>query len=188
MALEQGQRLLSFADYMTLPDEPRGEVLDGVFVVTPSPDSRHQTLAFELAYAIRRWLEAHPEAGRVFVAPLDVVLRSERPAVVVQPDLLFVSAERASIVQKQVHGAPDLVVEVVSPGSAGRDAVSKRDAYVRYGFREFWLVWPEEFRIDVFRGDGPGGFGPASTLGEGEALTSPLLPGFSLPLATLWGR
>lgn len=189
MALEHGHTLLSYADYVDLPDDPRGEVLDGVFVVSPSPTLRHQDLAGEIFFELKSWLRAHPAAGRVFSAPVDVVLRAERPAVVVQPDVLFVLAAGSAVMMKgAIHGAPDLVVEVVSPSSAGRDAITKRDLYARYGTREYWLVWPDEARVDVLVADETGAFGAPRTLDRTAALTSDLLPGFALPLAGLWDQ
>lgn len=186
MALESGHTLLSHADYVNLPDEPRGEVLEGVFVVTPAPTSGHQHLVLEIGFALKAWLRAHPEAGQAFVAPLDVILRAERPAVILQPDVLFVSAARAAIVQDWIRGAPDLVVEIVSPTSASRDAITKHEVYARYGVREYWLVWPAERRVDVFVADAEGAFGPSRTLDAHDELRSEQLPGFSLPLADLW--
>lgn len=187
MALESGIPLLSHADYLTLPDEPRGEVLEGVFAVTPAPTSRHQRAVGKLYVAIENWLAAHPEAGQAFVAPLDVILRAERPAVVLQPDVIFVSAAREAIVQDWIRGAPDLVVEVVSPSSAGRDAISKRELYAKFGVREFWLVWPAERRVDVLALEDGGAFEPVRALEAADLLDSPLMPGLSIPLADLWG-
>lgn len=187
MALESGTPLLSHADYLTLPDEPRGEVLEGVFVVTPAPTTRHQRVVGDLYFAFETWLRANPGVGEAFVAPLDVILRAERPAVVLQPDVVFVSAARAGIVQDWIHGAPDLVVEVVSPSSARRDAISKRDLYARYGIREFWLVWPTERRVDVLTFGEGGKAGPVRTLEAEDRLDTPLMPGLAIPLAGLWG-
>lgn len=187
MALESGQTLLDYADYLLLPDEPRGEVFDGVFIVTPSPLTRHQILAGALYRQLANWLDEHPEVGNAYIAPLDVVLRVTRPAVIVQPDVFFVSAARAAIVEtRNVQGAPDLVVEVVSPTSGGRDAVSKHAFYARYGVREYWLVWPEESRIDVFAAASGGSFAPVRTLAPGDDLATDLLPGFALDVARLF--
>jgi Uma2 family endonuclease len=109
-----------------------------------------------------------------------VVLRAERPAIVVQPDVLFIAATQEEIIQDVVRGAPDLVVEVVSPGSERADGVVKRDLYAAHGVREYWLVWPDEARIDVFtRADGPVYPAPRS-FGPGERVETPLLPGFAL--------
>ena len=186
MALDHGHVPLSYDDYARLPDEPRGEVFEGAFFMTPSPSPRHQDLVGDIFVAIKQWLRRQPDVGRAFVAPLDVVLRAERPATIVQPDVFFVSAARAGIVQDAVRGAPDLVVEVVSPTGAGRDAVTKRALYARHGVRELWLVWPAEMRVDVLLAAEGGDFGEVRTLHPGAALTSDLLPGFTLDLTDLF--
>jgi Uma2 family endonuclease len=189
MTLDHGHPLLDYEDYMRLPDEPRGEVIDGVFHVTPSPGRSHQAIVGDLFIDLGMWLRAHPGIGRAYVAPFDVVLKRERPAIIVQPDILFVSAARAAIVDdRNVKGAPDLVVEVASPYSGGRDAVTKLARYAAHGVREYWLLWPEEARIDVFVADEPGRFGPVRTLQPGDMLTTDLLPGLTLVVGNILAR
>lgn len=188
MALERHPALLSYEDFRRLPPESPGEVIHGELVVGPSPVSRHQQVAGTLYRLIAAFLDTAPALGEVYIAPLDVVLRAERPAIVVQPDVFFVAAARAGIVQDFVEGPPDLAVEVVSPGSGRTDAVVKRDLYAAHGVREYWIVWPAEARIDVFVLEPPKGeatYGTPRTFGVGEPLTSALLPGFSLDVARL---
>jgi Uma2 family endonuclease len=105
---------LTYDDYATFPDDGlRHELIDGVHVVTPSRNLRHQVISGHLYASLHDHLRVHP-VGRVFFAPLDVILSTYD---VVQPDLLNVSNERGAILQDWVRGAPDLVVEIVSPGS-----------------------------------------------------------------------
>ncbi len=125
-----------------------------------------------------RYLEAHP-IGQIFYAPLDVIL-SEYD--VVAPDLLLVLNERRAVLQDWVRGAPDLAVEILSPGTAARDRGVKLKAYARFGIREYWIVDPEQKAIEVYRLAGPG-YELAKTFAAAETLTSPLLPGFTLPVA-----
>ena len=116
----------------------RRELAYGVLREPPAPFFSHQQLVFRVA----RLLEDHAEPrglGRVGLAPIDVVLDAER-ALVVQPDVLFVAAARLSIIRDQVWGAPDLVVEVLSPGTESRDRVEKLGWYRQYGVREYWIV------------------------------------------------
>ena len=118
-------------------NRPR-ELAYGVLREPPAPFFSHQQLVFRVA----RLLEDHAEPrglGRVGLAPIDVVLDAER-ALVVQPDVLFVAAARLSIIRNQVWGAPDLVVEVLSPGTESRDHVEKLGSYRQYGIREYWIV------------------------------------------------
>lgn len=186
MALENRPLLLSYADYMRLPPETPGEVIDGELIVRPSPNFRHQAVAGIIFRAIGNFLDDHPEIGVVSTAPMDCVLRANKPAVIVQPDLLFVSAAREHIIQDVIHGAPDLAVEVVSPGTFRTDNVCKRELYAQYGVQEYWLVWPEEEGIDVFTLGAGGTYGPARAFAPGESLTTELLPGFALSVARVF--
>jgi Uma2 family endonuclease len=122
-------------DYDQLPDEPRFELVFGRLHVTPSPASGHQIVAQVLC----RHLEGIADAsgGIVFQAPLDVVLADHS---VVQPDLVYVSAARLEIVGSRIEGIPDLLVEILSPGSARLDRREKLDLYARSGVQEYWLV------------------------------------------------
>jgi len=124
-------------DYFALPDEPRCELLYGRLLVTPAPSVRHQDVVLRLA-AI---LLAHERSrgGRTIVSPVDVVLAEHT---VVQPDVVFVRAERERIVRDRVEGAPDLVVEVLSPGTARRDLGEKLRLYAEAGVGEYWIVDP----------------------------------------------
>ena len=115
----------------------------------------------------------------MYMAPFDVVLSDVD---VVQPDLLFVSNERAHIVTTaNVRGAPDLVVEIRSPSTAGRDWTVKRDLYARYGVQEYWVVDPDERRIWVML-LGDGSLDEVGSYGTGDVLTSPTLEGLIIDL------
>ena len=110
-------------DYMSTPDGKRYQLLDGEMILAPSPTSRHQTIVLRLATALQQFV-AENELERVWFAPLDVVLSDYDVA---QPDLLFVSNARFGIVtEANIQGAPDLVVEVLSPGTAQYDRGYKR--------------------------------------------------------------
>ena len=116
--------------------------------------------------------------GRVYHAPFDVVLSDTD---VVQPDLLFVSNERSQIITPEnIQGAPDLVVEILSPTTATRDRTFNRTRYARHGVKEYWMVDTTAKDITVLLGDR--GFQVVDVYGEGEALTSPTLRGFRLKL------
>jgi Uma2 family endonuclease len=129
-------------------------------------------------------LEAHP-VGRVFHAPYDVVLSRFD---VVEPDLLYVSNERAAevVTAQHIRGVPDIVVEIASPGTRKRDETIKRRLYERAGVSEYWLVDPETDVVRVYRRI-PEGFNRAIELSRetSDVLTTPLLPGLALPLTRI---
>lgn len=132
------------ADYLRLPDEPRCELLWGHLVVTPAPVSRHQVVLLALA---RRLYEFALERGHLALfAPMDVTLFDHT---VLQPDLLVVHRERREIVDRWVDGAPDLVVEVLSPSTGRRDRVLRLALYARAGVFEYWIVDPETQTIEL---------------------------------------
>jgi len=130
-------------DYDALPDQPRCELLYGRLYVTPSPTLWHQHVAMFLW----RHLESIAEAAGGFAcaAPLDTVLADHS---VVQPDVIYTSAARLGILGKRIEGAPDLVVEVLSPGSARHDRGGKLSLYAEAGVREYWIVDPETRHVE----------------------------------------
>ncbi len=182
---DQGHKL-TYDDFLLFPDDGlRHELIDGEHYVTPSPILRHQAISGRLYLAIGNWLRDHP-AGQIFYAPLDVILSRFD---VVEPDLLYVSNQRATdlLSGKWVTGAPDLVVEIASPGTRRRDELIKRRLYEGSNVLEYWVVDPEVDVIRVYRRSGDR-FGRAAELSAeaGEVLTTPLLPGLEIPLADVF--
>ena len=165
-------------------DGNRYELIDGDLFVTASPFAPHQRVVTRLLLKLGSFVE-QKGAGEVFVAPFDVHLTIPRAegATCVEPDLLFISKARQHIVHRHVHGAPDLVVEVVSESSARADYFDKRDAYRAAGVREYWIVDTFSRGITVHRFETSE---PARELSENDTLTTPLLPGFELPVGQVF--
>lgn len=135
----------TYEDYKYLPEGADYEVIEGKLLMSPPSTTLHQTIILKLAVILNAYALQH--GGHVFVAPLDVLLSDEN---IVQPDLIFISDERQSnITPADIKGAPDLLIEVISPGTEGRDAKVKRKLYAKYGVREYWLVNPEAKTIEV---------------------------------------
>jgi Uma2 family endonuclease len=177
---------LTYDDFLLFPDDgKRHELIDGEHYVTPSPNTKHQAVSGNLHFVIRAWLEQHP-VGRVFYAPFDIVFTQFD---VVEPDLLYMSNERAAeiLTSKHVTGAPEIVVEIGSPGTRKRDETIKRRLYERSGVTEYWIVDPELDIVRLYRRQ-PRGFGrPAELSAEaGDVLTTALLPGLEIPLGRLF--
>ena len=139
-----------------MPDDGnRYEFIGGRLYMTPAPSIRHHDVSHRLQSALRRILERTGH-GRVFYAPVLVEFPGTGDRV--QPDILFVSNGRRSMIgEKQVTGAPDLVVEILSPSTAHRDRGIKLDLYARRGVREYWIVDPTEDVVDVWRFGGTPG-------------------------------
>lgn len=176
---------LTYDDFLLFPDDgKRHELIDGEHYVTPSPNLRHQTISGRLHRLIGRYLDDHP-VGEIWAAPLDVVLSHFD---VVEPDLLYVSNERVAILTEQnIKGSPDLVVEIFSPGTKKRDEGIKRRAYEQFGVREYWTVDAETKRAQVYRSK-IGRFELAAEISSerDEHLATPLLPGLTISLRTLF--
>ena len=173
---------LTYQDYVLLPDDgKRYEILDGDLYVTPSPTARHQRVSRNLMLALTEHVTTNG-LGEVFAAPLDTILADDAIA---QPDILFVSNERRQIVRDWVHGAPDLVVEILSPSTRDRDRILKRRLYARHGVRELWLVDPEARTVEVFPLDPASETSPRSFT-ERNTLTSDILPALRLSLESIW--
>lgn len=148
-------RLLTYDDLDQIPQDREGdrhEIIDGVLVVTPSPIPLHQNASGDLFFRFESFVRPR-RLGRVFAAPIDVVFAPRQVAV---PDLVFVARDRLHIIgPKAIDGAPDLIVEILSPSTRGRDRGEKMALYARFGVREYWLVDPVARSIDlhVLRGD-----------------------------------
>jgi Uma2 family endonuclease len=142
MALHDRIRKLTYDDYVLIPDDgQRHEIIDGEHYVTAAPFIPHQGLSFELAARFRNYLKRR-RVGRAFAAPTDVLLSMHD---VVQPDLLFVSNERAGIIgRKNIQGVPDLMIEILSVGNRKHDQETKLDLYDRFDVLEYWIFDPEQ--------------------------------------------
>lgn len=137
----------SYDDYATLEDDgQRYEVVDGVLLMAPAPSPRHQSRSSRLHFYLYQNVDLNG-LGKVFYAPVDVQLA---PNTVVQPDLLvMLNANLGKITKSHIVGAPDLVIEIASPGTAAYDRLSKFQAYARAGVEEYWIVNPERRTIEV---------------------------------------
>ena len=168
----------TYADYLETSDDERYELLHGELVMAPAPLTDHQMVVMELGSQLHTFVKDRG-LGAVLSAPTDVVLSDTD---VVQPDILFVSNERAhSITPENIQGAPDLVVEILSPSTAERDRSVKFELYAQHGVQEYWIVNPDARTITVFLLN-EGEFEEVDTYSEGETLTSPMLAGFTFKL------
>jgi len=176
---------LTYDDLVHFPDDgKRHELIDGEHYVTPAPVPRHQAIALSIAAPMWEYLRRHP-VGTVYMAPIDIVFSDFN---VVEPDVLFISKARMGVLtEKNIQGAPDLVVEVGSPSTRRRDEKIKHQLYERSGVSEYWVVDPDLDLIKVYRLV-EGHYGPARELNldKGDVLTTPLLPGLELPLTTIF--
>lgn len=147
------EKRYTYADYLQWPDDTRYELIDGeVFRLAPTPLIEHQEVAGEVYCQLRNQLDGKP--CRPYIAPVDVRLPRADEAdaaidTVVQPDVLVV-CDPAKIDRRGVRGAPDWLLEVLSPSTAAHDQIAKRRTYERAGVREYWLVHPSDRTLTVY--------------------------------------
>ena len=169
----------TYDDYLTWPDEPRREIINGVSYALASPTVRHQELSVRLTLALGPFFRGKP--CRLFVAPLDVVLSEDT---VVQPDLLVV-CDPKKITGGCVRGAPDLVIEILSPSSASYDRLLKFKRYADAGVKEYWLASPELAMIEIFALDN-GSFRLDDGFMQQERLRSALFSDLAFDMADVF--
>jgi len=171
------QPRVSFADLERWPEDGRRyELYDGEVFEIPSPILLHQLVSGRLYLALAAYVQTH--GGAVFYAPLDIVLTEFD---VVQPDLLLFTRDREHLLnlRRVTRHAPDLAIEILSPGTGGNDRGRKMELLARHGVREYWLVDPEAVAIEVHWLTGTRS-ALASTAGPSDRVQSPLLPDLSI--------
>jgi len=175
----------TYEDYKRLPDDGlRYEIIGGVLYMTPAPGFDHQYIVGELFVILRAFVREH-QLGLVMVAPFEVCLPDVAPAV--QPDLLFIAAERKPLPGDQAFsGAPDLVVEVLSPSTTRTDRVVKFSAYEQAGVREYWLVNPATHTAEVYAPSEDGIYELHGEFITGSTATSRALSGLAFPVDDLF--
>ena len=168
----------TYKDYCATPDDERYELINGRLMMVPAPNTKHQKVLLRLARKLSDFTEEH-QLGDVYVAPFDVFLSDTD---VVQPDVLWISRAREhKLTDQNMRGAPDLVIEILSPSTAEKDLGDKHDLYERHGVLEYWIVDPMAETVAV-HGQGDSRLELAETLGRGDTLRTALLDGLQLQL------
>ena len=183
-ALTRAKTRWTAARYLRRPDDGKlYEVLEGELIMAAAPNLRHQEIAGNIYESLRSFVRAK-KWGKVFIAPVDVVLGDD----LAEPDVVFVSTERKAIMGKErITGAPDLVVEVLSLSTSARDLRYKWDLYARSGMREYWVVNPEAETVEVLTLAKK--VYKRHVLAEKEgAVASKVLEGFSVPVKGIFAE
>ena len=177
--------VLTYEDYLRLPnDDRRYEILEGELFVSPAPNTKHQIVSMNLAAILHEYARKH-KWGRVMIAPTDVILSQTH---VVQPDLLFISSPRRKILtEKNVQGAPDLIVEILSEFTEDQDRTLKMQIYARHSVKEYWLIDPDRETLEVYELDAESRlFRQRAIHRRDEAFQPTLFPQLELKLIELW--
>lgn len=137
-ALQPQPELITLKQYEALPAENRAEVFDGVLYDMASPSQIHQMLSLELTNIIYNYIKTGKGSCHLLTAPFDVKL-SDKPLTIVQPDIMVI-CDKDKLDGKRCNGAPDFIIEIVSPGNPSDDYIRKLYYYKNYGVREYWIV------------------------------------------------
>lgn len=163
-------RKMTASEFLALPvSNLHHELINGEEIMSPAPTGKHQRCVFRAAKLVERLIPS----GEVFIAPVDVYLDDEN---IVQPDVLWVATGSSCtwVEDKYLRGAPDLVVEVFSPGTVRADRKDKFRLYEKFGVREYWMVDPDEKLLEIWQLQG-GRFALVDVFGPGDTCQSPLL-------------
>lgn len=181
MCVLVGKRpVMTTVEYFDTPETVLpAELAYGKLLVREAPSVEHQSAVGAFFVSLREHVRAR-RLGEVWVAPLDVVLDEAR-AVVVQPDLLYVSQQRSTIVRRRVHGAPDLVVEVLSPHPRVGDLATRLEWFAAYGVKECWLFHQPDSRLEIVEFDSSR-VERQRAFALDDAIVSGCLPEFSMTL------
>lgn len=168
-------------DYRQLPEGAPFQLVQGKLIYMPSPKDKHQEILGKLHVAVFAH-NARNKSEMVRIAPLDVHLNEKN---VFQPDLLFISNERKEILKDWVFGAPDLVVEILSKGTAKIDLKQKKEEYGKHNVLEYWVINPEKETLDIYENQ-KGKMKKTASLKKGDTLKSVVFKGFKMDLKKLF--
>ena len=172
----------TYEDYLNTPEGERYELIDGELILVASPNEEHQFASVKLVSLMYPYADER-DLGWVFHAPFDIVFSDTE---VVQPDVMFISKEREDIRSgANIQGAPDLVVEILSPSSVSRDWNYKRELYAKYGVKEYWIADPVHKMVSVMLLK-DGVLELAGAYVEGDSVTSTALEGFSVGVGEIF--
>lgn len=146
-ALQPKPNLITLEQYEALPEDIRAEVFEGIVYDMASPSEIHQTISTELTTILNTYIKGQKGSCRVFHAPFDVKL-NDTPLTIVQPDLMII-CDKNKLDGKRCNGAPDFIIEIVSPGNPADDYIRKLYYYKNAGVREYWIIDPRRKMVTV---------------------------------------
>lgn len=176
---------LTIKEYRLLPESgPRYQLIEGELFMAPAPNRYHQSISRNLEYILMRYLEIH-SVGELYHAPFDIFIDETN---VFQPDIVFVSNSRLAILTEEgIQGAPDFIVEILSPKTAIIDRTIKPSIYARSGVQELWLIDPNQLTIEVFHLQKHASR-PEATYGATDRFSSETFPGVEFDAAKIFQR
>jgi Uma2 family endonuclease len=186
MAVKVPRAVLTWEHYQELPnDGKRYEIIDGELYVSPAPSEKHQRVATRLTSRFVFYTETH-YLGEVYSAPFEVRLAWSD---IVQPDIVFVSRQRGRVITSaRIDGAPDLVVEIISPSSVKTDEETKRNLYAKYGVKYYWIIDPLAEWIRAYELGADGLYELVAEAHGNVTFSAPPFADLQIDLARLWAE
>lgn len=184
-------RQFTYGDYLNWDDNERWEIIDGhAYNMTPAPGTNHQLISTELVVQLSKHLENDP--CQVIAAPFDVRLpmgnqKEKEITNVVQPDISII-CDPGKLDSKGSLGAPDLIIEIISPSTTAKDKKEKFFLYEQAGVKEYWLVYPDNKIIEVFTLDDSGRYGRPGIYGDSDSIPLTAIKGITVDLQPIFSR
>jgi len=176
------KEVYTYEDYSKLPEGAPYQLIGGKLVRTPAPSIKHQDVSMKLCLKLGSFV-LEKGLGKIFHAPVDVYFEETETY---QPDIIFISKERLEIIEEErIKGAPDLVVEIISPSTAYYDLKKKFKIYEKHGVKEYWIVDSEERSITIYENQG-GKFVLSQEVFERGKIKSKVLENFELEVGEIW--
>lgn len=191
LPLKREEQRFTYRDYVRWPEGERWELIDGTpYDMSPAPSTAHQRILRELAAQFSEYLRG--KTCEVFFAPFDVRLpqgdeKDEDVLTVVQPDLVVI-CEKSRIDEKGGRGAPDLIVEILSPATARKDMREKLSLYERVGVGEYWVVHPTDETVMIFKPSEKGLYGRPEVFAKGDEIRVGIFDDFVISLDAVFVR
>ncbi|MBI4689911.1 MAG: Uma2 family endonuclease [Nitrospirae bacterium] len=180
--LEQ-KKVYTYKDYAALSEGSPYQLIGGELIMTPSPMPYHQKISKKLEFLLYEFVEKQEKLGEIFDSPIDVYLEDTE---VYQPDIIYISKDRLNIIgEKKIEGAPDMVIEILSPSTAYYDLKHKNNIYAKHGVKEYWIVDPMEKSIEVYENK-ENAFVLFDKAAGGGEVKSRLLDGFRIPVEEIF--
>jgi Uma2 family endonuclease len=171
------------ADYMQLGEEVRYEIIEGELFISPAPETNHQRVSRELEFSMYVFLKAN-KSGEIYDAPFDVYLDKNN---IVQPDLVVIGIEKANLIdRKGLIGAPDVVVEIISPSTKPNNHYTKKELYQKFGVPEYWIADPADKTVEVLVLSTEGKYELFDFAAENGTVSSHFLQGYVVDIAEIF--
>jgi len=176
------KKTYTYEDYRKLPEGAPYQLIGGMLIMTPSPSTYHQIISMKLEVKLAGFVMER-DLGLILDAPLDVYFEESETY---QPDLVFIARERLSSIEPdKINGAPDLVAEILSPGTAYYDLRKKFKIYEKHGVREYWIIDPEEQSVEIYTLQ-DGRFTPGQKAEKQGTVASTVVEGFAVPVESIF--